>query len=934
MERLSVVFYRFCERMNKAPMADGSSTSMPLPPSGSSVVGPGTAASTDGGAEGSLTQQLAAAPPAQAGRMNYVKLLKLFTNKHTCELYERQVASLRRMVRLARKSSTGGFAMASLPLVQRILSLTCDNVRLGRAEFVDPACSILETLGSPFERIRANEEFHSKDIICDTLVVMSGIVDSPQCGHRIVMSATNAVKAQLEMQSLDDAAGTSASVGLASAVNKDDLRPNMWQFKQEAVDRSGMIKIIMSAFRRCVADARVAVDQGYRPGSVASMSGGLSSRGKQQPATALLRYNADESSTTVPPSAGTGSPEAGSGNAFAQSFELLRAIIAVLRELAYTKRNAESLTREGAPLVLFRALELVSSDLSDETVELAVDVLWNLLEVSSDALRGSGTGVKGSGPGKVSARNQIQSRFQLLERHRSTNCLRMLGKARVVGTLRGLLERSIVEGFRARDKELRNNILVAASLLTRRAENQKHFVETGFLSLLLLYSCAQEVGLPTDADEHNFATQSEQDFELKRLMWQEIGDLCAGAAAAQKSSNAAPKHSPSSTLPKIMNHGNSLSGENETSLAVDTDALSRKRYAAAVFEAVSQAPIVDALLLYLDARGQAPDGLHWTKPQMHTLTIDACALLLETLVVPACVERFVESGGPCQVLGFIQELALVDQKRRLGGGSNDNDQSSVSLAASESMSEQNNEVRSERMINPVPRRGVDPAMTIAAMRLLERSCRIPGCAAMMGEMGAMKSLVALFSLSFGEQDDMTTEFRTICASIVADLCDPDAVTALNGSTQNANDRAGKEVEQGDEDDTLMRQLRAERRASVVNQKLFRRAGGVDMVRLALNVTSDELAIKGPRLCMSLVDLTWRAVVGNRRSEAIFIAEDGVDTLLNLIEQVPASMHRQVSSTRPSSVCEISSSICTHPVLLPSTSTQMYCVSRYLAALRT
>ena len=46
---------------------------------------------------------------------------------------------------------------------------------------------------------------------------------------------------------------------------------------------------------------------------------------------------------------------------------------------------------------------------------------------------------------------------------------------------------------------------------------------------------------------------------------------------------------------------------------------------------------------------------------------------------------------------------------------------------------------------------------------------------------------ALFSLSFGEQDDMTTEF-TPCASIVADLCDPDAVTALNGSTQNGSGR--------------------------------------------------------------------------------------------------------------------------------------------------
>ena len=48
------------------------------------MVGPGTAATTDDAGDpddmGSLTAQLAAAPPAQAGRMNYVKLLKLFTN--------------------------------------------------------------------------------------------------------------------------------------------------------------------------------------------------------------------------------------------------------------------------------------------------------------------------------------------------------------------------------------------------------------------------------------------------------------------------------------------------------------------------------------------------------------------------------------------------------------------------------------------------------------------------------------------------------------------------------------------------------------------------------------------------------------------------------------------------------------------------------------
>ena len=40
-------------------------------------------------------------------------------------------------------------------------------------------------------------------------------------------------------------------------------------------------------------------------------------------------------------------------------------------------------------------------------------------------------------------------------------------------------------------------------------------------------------------------------------------------------------------------------------------------------------------------------------------------------------------------------------------------------------------------------------------------------------------------------------------------------------------------------------------------------------------------------------MTWRSVVGNKRSEAIFVAEDGVDTLLNLMENVPSSMHRQL-----------------------------------------
>ena len=457
-----------------------------LPPQDSTTAGP-----EDNGNNEQVQQQQ---QQEQSGRINYVKLLKLFTNKHTCELYERQTSSLRRMVRLASQSSTGGFAMSSLPLVQRILTLTCDNIRLGHDEFIDPACGVLETLGKPFERVRANEEFHSMDVVCDTFVVMSSIMDSPECGHTIVTAATHALKAQLEMTSLADADGTSASVGMATGVNRDDLRPNMWQFKQSAVHRSGMIKIIMSSFRRAVDDARTAgMNPNSRPPTTATAAGGSKKNIFSYEDTAddseMKQSKLEQASSMM-----VGIPGTTDGGA-TQRLELVRALIAVLRELAYTKQNAEALIREGAPLVLFRALELVSTDLRNETVELAVDVLWNLLEVSSDELRKVPTAsASGGSAASAAAAGIVRTRFHLLDKHRATNCLRMLGTARVIATLRSLLERSLVEGFRARDKELRNNILVTASLLTRRRENQPHFVDTGFLSLLLLYSCAQEVG--------------------------------------------------------------------------------------------------------------------------------------------------------------------------------------------------------------------------------------------------------------------------------------------------------------------------------------------------------------------------------------------------------------------------------------------------------
>ena len=656
--------------------------------------------------------------------------------------------------------------------------------------FVHPVCSILDAIRNPFVRVRANEEFHSKDVICDTLVVLSSIVDSPRCGSKIVLAAARAVKSQIEHK--------------FSSTAIDDLRPSMWQAKHEAVGRSGIIKILLSAFRRVV--------NGNRDNREKTLMG-------EKRVHSRICASNNETATNVQDGSFTAVKAA---DFYAISLQILGSLISVLDDIACTTGNAKALIREGAPLVLIRALEIVAAHKRNELVSNAVSVLWKLLEVSEEYLHLRTTPPPGSGL------RSSASRVRLLDRHRSANCQRMIGTGLVATSLCGLLERSIVTGFRARDKEFRNNVLVTISLLARRAQNHQKLVASGLLSSLLLYSCAQEVGLPSEADKHNFATQSEQDFEFKRLIWQQIADLCAGAVYAH-------------------DHGIQM-------------------HAHTVFHAVVQAPLVETLLLYLNAKGSSPSGLHWSRPQMRTLTIDACSLLLDVLDVPATVTEFLECSGPSRIFRFVQQLLLTDLKP------NSSETSLATHRGQETLIDATYSSHATTMQLPVPRADIDATMAIASMQLLGKCARLSQCAVRLGELNAMKCLVAMLQIDLGGADESTSDVRAMCAGIIADLCDP----GLCSANCKALEKAFRE-----------------RRAAVTNQKMFRRAGGVEAVRQSLDVTSDQLAMNGCQLCIALIDLVWRSIVGNRRNEAAFIFDDGVDALLDLVEHAPASMHRQV-----------------------------------------
>ncbi len=67
----------------------------------------------------------------------------------------------------------------------------------------------------------------------------------------------------------------------------------------------------------------------------------------------------------------------------------------------------------------------------------------------------------------------------LLDKHRAANAAFVLGVHDTVAILARLMDTIITNGYRAADKQVRNALLVVATLLARRQENRILFLETG-----------------------------------------------------------------------------------------------------------------------------------------------------------------------------------------------------------------------------------------------------------------------------------------------------------------------------------------------------------------------------------------------------------------------------------------------------------------------
>ncbi|XP_075275498.1 cilia- and flagella-associated protein 69 isoform X5 [Opisthocomus hoazin] len=147
-------------------------------------------------------------------------------------------------------------------------------------------------------------------------------------------------------------------------------------------------------------------------------------------------------------------------------------------------------------VVSFYDMELPRKILSGQLVFRSSEILWNLLENTS----------------KEEVVNQLSS----------LEC---------VHALKEVFIDLLMHGFRHYDRQLRNDLLVMATLL---AENPAApMIESGFAKLLIVLATFTEVKIPNPLVKGLKLTYSYEDFEMKKLLFNVIGVLSKDPCAVQ-----------------------------------------------------------------------------------------------------------------------------------------------------------------------------------------------------------------------------------------------------------------------------------------------------------------------------------------------------------------------------------------------------------------
>ncbi|NXV09090.1 CFA69 protein, partial [Cettia cetti] len=248
-------------------------------------------------------------------------------------------------------------------------------------------------------------------------------------------------------------------------------------------------------------------------------------------------------------------------------------ILKALQHLSTSGKNCRQMVEAQAARRL--CLYLNGADPSGQLVFRSSDILWNLLENAS-----------------------------------KEEVVDQLGSLECVHALKDVVLDLLMRGFRHCDHQLRNDLLVIATLLAKNPAVP--MIESGFAKLLVVLATFTEVKLPNPLVKGFKLTYSYEDFEMKKLLFNVIGILSKDPSAAQ------------------------LLSENH---------------------------VMPALLYYVK-RNQNPGLPDWSATQYEELQLHAIAVLAS--VAPVLIDKYLSCQANTLLLMFLEWC--IDQDPFFGRG--------------------------------------------------------------------------------------------------------------------------------------------------------------------------------------------------------------------------------------------------------------------------
>mmetsp|Transcript_32935 Transcript_32935/g.63262 ORF Transcript_32935/g.63262 Transcript_32935/m.63262 type:complete len:884 (-) Transcript_32935:291-2942(-) len=256
-----------------------------------------------------------------------------------------------------------------------------------------------------------------------------------------------------------------------------------------------------------------------------------------------------------------------------QDGALQLALVRAALQFSYHAGNAALMVKAGVMDVLCKSL---ARDFKLEVVFLSLELAWNLLE---------------NAPAAAHVALDDAGRESLV--------------SVVTRQVRALLD----GGYRAADKEMRNEFLLVAKMLASEERIRLSFFQSGFVKLAVAAAISPEMACEGMALKPFNQTQQAEDLEMKRLAWNLTGELC----------------------------------QNEQCLK----------------EAVGLG-LLRSLLMYVDEESAASLAARWPPDQLRDLTLQSLSLMY--LVVPHCHAQFSNLDGCRLVMRFVEEARSRDVK--------------------------------------------------------------------------------------------------------------------------------------------------------------------------------------------------------------------------------------------------------------------------------